>query len=88
MTPDELQIIKLKSQILALETVVKMLCSALGRTFPSFLQSLHESGIRAKEKYSHMSLKGYPPEMSDLLAGEFQEAFDDLIKFITKENKQ
>lgn len=82
MTPSELEILRLKNQILALQILLRALCGAIGRTSPSFLPSLHETGKQMREEYSKIVLKGYPPEQSDLIAGEFQEAFDDLIKFI------
>lgn len=82
MTNNELEIVKLRSQILALETILSMLCSALGRSFPSFSQSFHETGKLLKEEHSKVLLKGYSPEMSDLLAGEYQDALDSLLKYI------
>jgi hypothetical protein len=82
MTEHELEIVKLKSQMQALQLVVRVLCSALGRTFPTFGPSLLETGKHAQEEYSKIALKGYPPELSDLIAGEYQEALDDLLKYI------
>ena len=85
MTEKELEIVRLKAKILALETVLSTLFSALGRTFPSFSQSFRETGNAMKEEYSMLAVKGYPPELSDLLAGEYQEALDELLKFLNKE---
>ena len=82
MTKDQLEILKLKSQIQALQVVLSMICAALGRTFPSFSESLQETGNQLRESHSKIALKGYPPELSDLIAGEYQEALDDILNFI------
>lgn len=46
---------------------------------PQMLETIAERLEQGRISYSTLALKGYPPEISDLVAGEFQEAFDKLI---------
>jgi hypothetical protein len=85
MTENELELLRLRCRLLAHEAVLGAVCSALARTFPSFGQSLLESGISAKVEYQTLALKGARPEVSDMIAAEFQEAFDEVLSFITKD---
>lgn len=84
MTPEELQIIQLRSQILATQTVLIGLIRALARSSPNAKLSLRETVNNLRNQYSQMTIPGMPAEYSDLLAAEFQSALDDLIKLIEK----
>ncbi len=87
MTEKELEIVRLKMKIEALSVILFGVCSALGRTFPSFLPSLLQSAKEKQIEYQAVTLKGIPPELSDLMAGEFQDAFSDLVSFMEKSVK-
>ena len=79
MTEQELEIVRLKMKIEALSVIFFGVCNALGRTSPAFLPSLLKTAKEKQLEYQVVALKGVSPELSDLIAGEFQEAFNDLI---------
>jgi hypothetical protein len=58
------------------------LTRALARS--SLNEQLFLSGLvdTLREKYSHLTIPGAGAGLSDLLAGEFQTALDDLIKLL------
>jgi hypothetical protein len=43
-----------------------------------FFQAMRDKLEATKSEYEKVSIPGYPPEYSDLMAGEFQEAFAKL----------
>ena len=45
---------------------------------PLILASLSKRLAHANDQYKTVAFQGYPPEYSDLIAGEFQESFDRL----------
>jgi hypothetical protein len=79
MTEQELEIVRLKMKIEALSLIFFGVCNALGRTSPAFLPSLLKTAKEKQTEYQSIALKGVSPEVSDLMAAEFQEAFADLI---------
>lgn len=79
MTEQELEIVRLKMKIEALYVIFFGVCNALGRTSPDFLPTLLRTAKEKQLEYQTVVLKGVSPGLSDLMAGEFQEAFNDLI---------
>ena len=88
MTEQELEIVKLKMKIEALSLVFFGVCNALGRASPAFVPSLLSTVKEKQIEYQSIALKGISPEISDLMAAEFQEAFDDLISLMELTLKQ
>lgn len=84
MTEQELEIVRGKMKTEALTVIFLGVCSALARTFPTFGPSLLASVREKQTDYQQMVLKNLSPAMSDLMAGEFQESFNDLVKLIEK----
>ena len=82
MTEQELEIVRLKMKIEALSLIFLGVCNALGRTSPAFLPSLLQTAKEKQTEYQSIALKGVSPEVSDLMAAEFQEAFSDLISLM------
>lgn len=87
MTEQELEIVRLKIRLDAQAVILFAACNAMGRTFPTFLPSLLQTAKEKQTEYQSVALKGVSPELSDLMAGEFQEAFADLIAFMEKSLK-
>ena len=84
MTEQELEIVRAKLKTEALTVIFLGVCNALARSFPSFGPSLL-STVKAKQiEYQKVVMKDVSPAISDLMAAEFQEAFDDLVKQIEK----
>lgn len=46
----------------------------------AFLSGIQEKIDAAKANFLQMAIKGVTPEWSDLIAAEFQDAFDELTK--------
>ena len=84
MTEDELEVLRLKVRILALESLVRALCTGLARTLPSARQAMLDQFQLFRQKHSQVALPGFPPEISDMAAGEYQEALDDVLKTAEK----
>ncbi len=82
MTEHELEILKLNVRIQALEVLVRMLYSGLANSSPSAAQVLLEKLSSLRQEHAKIVLKVHSPEISDLVAGEYQEALDNLLKFI------
>jgi len=92
MNEKEFELLRAQMRIVALEAAldwvadilrIKFALSApheLERTRSAFLAKLS----RAKQEYTTITLPWLPPEMSDLQAGEFQEAFDDVAKMLER----
>ena len=84
MTEQELELVRAKMKTEALTVLVLALCNVLSRSSTAFLPSLLDSAKQKQNQYQQIAVHGLPPEYSDLLAGEFQDAFSDLIKLIEK----
>ena len=81
MTKEELQIIRLSAQLVALETLFIATSRALQRGFPAYAQSLREIGRQRTDEYRQgIAFRDLSPEKSDLVAAELQEAFEDLLE--------
>jgi hypothetical protein len=84
MTEQELEIVRAKMKTEALTVLFLGVCSALARAFPTLGPSLLLTAKEKQIEYQQMVLKGLSPAMSDLMAGEYQEAFEDLISLMEK----
>jgi hypothetical protein len=84
MTEDELEVLRLKVRIVVLESLVHALCTVLARTLPGARQAMLDQFQLFRQKQSQVVLPGFPPEISDMVAGEYQEALDDVLKAAEK----
>ena len=84
MTEQEFEIIRLKMRIAACEVLLQAFYSGMVGVSPDVPKALHKNFQLIKEKYREISLKGYPAEYSDLMAGEFQDAFADILDKLEK----
>ena len=82
MTPQELEIYRLKVQMEALRVVVRIIVGGLARSSPIVAQRLLEQFASLRLEHSQIALKGVDPGVSDLAAAEYQEALEDLLSFI------
>jgi hypothetical protein len=80
MTEEELAVLRLKVRIVALEALVHTLCSGMARTLPDAHQGMRDLFQRFRQDHSQIALKGVAPEYSDLVAGEYQEELDEVLK--------
>lgn len=81
MTPQELQMLKVRSQITALELVMATVLAAITKTATaraSLLSTLDQMVGRTEQ----VRFPGMPPEYSDLVSAEIQEATSTLVSFL------
>lgn len=76
----DMELIRLKSEFLALETLMVAVLKSMQRSMPQFAESLRTSAQAATEQYRELPVKAQSPEESDLLAAEFQEALNRLLQ--------
>ena len=92
MTPDELEVFRFKVKIVALQALLDFVANVLRLRFlfspPAEQQASYESFRKkmedARRDYESMTFPELPPEMSDLQAAEFQEAFDSASRYLEK----
>jgi hypothetical protein len=93
MTNDEYETLKLRMKYVATNALLTWSVSALKAwlsTLPPDQRSLELSAVsrklsEARKDYSTLAFESLPPAMSDLHAGEFQEAFDTIASQIEKD---
>lgn len=78
MTKEELDIVRLKMQILARDTALQALVAAVSR-LPTGPQFLREWGSLALRRAESQTVPGVDAAYSELLAAEYQEAMQALI---------
>jgi hypothetical protein len=62
-----------------LETLVVALTRSLASWQPSLARSLRATADELRERYRHLPMRDSSPETADLVAAEFQEAWDRLM---------
>lgn len=82
MTPQELEMLRLRVQLEALRVLVRGLYTGIANSSPTTPAVLRERFVALRAEHSQIALKGIGPEQSDLIAAEYQEALDDLLQFI------
>jgi len=80
----DIQVIRLKSELVALETLVVALTRSLASWQPSLTKSLRATADELRERYRHLPMRDSSPETVDLVAAEFQEAWDRLMKLVLR----
>lgn len=93
MTNDEYEALKMRMKYFATKALLTWAVSALKAwlsTLPPEQRSLELSAVSkklsaARNDYATLAFESMSPEMSDLQAGEFQDAFDLLAKAIEKD---
>lgn len=82
MTEGELEILRLKLKIEALQVLIRMLYIGWANISPAGAQTLRDQFARLREEHGKIALPGTTPEISDLISAEYQEALDDVLAFI------
>ena len=80
----DIEVIRLKSELVALETLVVALTRSLASWQPSLAQSLRATADELRERYRHLPMRDSSPETADLVAAEFQEAWDRLMHLVVR----
>ena len=82
MTPEELELFKVKAQVLALQVMLRGLYTGLAKGSPSAASSLREEFSALRKDHAKIAIPNLPPEYSDMLSSEYQAALNDLLCFI------
>lgn len=85
MTKEELETMRLQFKIEALTVCLSTLLRALSQASPVFAESFLHSAKKTQNEYLKIVLRQHEASTSDMVAAEFQDAFDDLIKFLESE---
>ena len=80
----DVELIRLKSELVALETLVVALTRSLASWQPSLGNSLQATAEELRERYRHLPIIDSSPEMVDLVAAEFQQAWDRLMQLVLR----
>ena len=80
----DIEVIRLKSELVALETLVVALTRSLASWQPSLTRSLRATADELRERYRHLPIRDSSPETADLVAAEFQEAWDRLMQLVLR----
>jgi 3-oxoacyl-(acyl-carrier-protein) synthase len=82
MTPDELEVLRLRMQFEALRVLIRGMFVSMSKASPSAAQALREKFAALRSEHAQIVIKGASAEYSDLIAAEYQSALDDLLAFI------
>jgi hypothetical protein len=82
----DMELIRLRSEVVALETLVVALTRSLAGWQPSLARSLNATAAELRERYRHLPIRDASPETADLVAAEFQGAWDRLIQLVQRPN--
>jgi hypothetical protein len=80
----DIEVIRLKSELVALETLVVALTRSLASWQPTLPKSLQATADELRERYRHLAIRDSPPETADLVAAEFQQAWDRLMQLVLR----
>jgi hypothetical protein len=80
----DIEVVRLKSELVALETLVVALTRSLASWQPTFTKSLQATAEELRERYRHLPIRNSSPETADLVAAEFQEAWDRLMQLVLR----
>ena len=87
MSPEELDLFRLKMQVQSLRLLIEGLYATLGRASPAFASSLSTSFAELRPRYEQVVLRNLPPGYSDMLSAEFQNAFAEILTSIETQIK-
>lgn len=82
MTEQELEILRLKMQIQALQVLIRGIYTGVAGLSPTAPIVLREKFAALRKETDKIAIKGVLPEYSDMVSGEYQTAMDDLLSFI------
>jgi hypothetical protein len=82
----DIEVIRLKSELVALETLVVALTRSLASWQPSLAQSLRATADEMRERYRHLPIRDSSPETAELVAAEFEGAWDRLTQLVLRQD--
>jgi hypothetical protein len=82
LTPEELEIFRLKVQLEALRVIVRALFLTIAKSSTTGPQILQDRFDDLRREHGKIMIPGLRPGYSDMLSAEYQEALKDLLSFI------
>lgn len=82
MTPDEMEILRLKLRIEVVRVLLRGLYTALAKSSPAAAQALRDQFADLRQRHGQITLPGHPAVYSDMVAGEYQDELNNLLSFI------
>jgi hypothetical protein len=80
----DIEVIRVKSELVALETLVVALTRSLASWQPSLAKSLQATAEELRERYRHLPIQDSSAETANLVAAEFQQAWDRLMQLVLR----
>ena len=84
MTPDQLELIKVKLRLLALEKLLSMIFRGLATSSSTSHQFTIDKLQDFRAGCQHMPLPKCPPEYADMFSREFREIVDELVSSLIR----
>jgi hypothetical protein len=81
----DIELIRLKSEVVALETLVVALTRSLASWQPSLAQSLRATADELRGRYRHLPIRDSSRETANLVAAEFEQAWDRLMQLVLRQ---
>ena len=82
MTETDLELWRLKAKIEAIRVLLRVLYTGMANSSPTGAESLRDRFAALRQDHGRITFPGLPPEYSDALSAEYQEALDDLLTSI------
>ncbi len=80
----DMELIRLRSRVVALETMVIALSRSLACWQPSLAGSLQATSDELRARYRHLPNLDTPPEIADRVADDFPAAWDRLMQLVKR----
>jgi hypothetical protein len=80
----DMELIRLRSEVVALEALVIALTRSLAGWQPSLARSLNATADELRERYRQLPVRDSSPETANLVATEFQDAWDRLMLLVRR----
>lgn len=81
MTEADLETARLRLRIRALEEVLRAICTGLSG-LPEIADEYRAQLALLRQEHAQVVLEDRNPAESDMLAGEYQEALDDVLRLV------
>jgi hypothetical protein len=82
MTEIKLEILRLKLKIEVHHVLLRGLYTGLANSSPTGPQAYRDRFADLRREHSKIAIPGIPPEYSDMISAEYQEALEDTLSSI------
>ena len=82
MSPQELELMRMKIKTEVLLTLVRGLYTSLANSSPVAMEAIKQRFAALRKEHALVAIKGLSAEYSDLVSAEAQDALEDVLKYI------